>query len=71
MDSLNHFTEKLIQKNHLDSNQIAICINQLISNEVPSSAKEDFLHALSVKGESPHEIAAFIESFRKLAETQD
>lgn len=67
MYSLKNFTASLNEKTDLDSEQIKFCIDQLVSEKVESSEKENFLISLSAKGETADEISSFIEHFRVLA----
>lgn len=67
MYSLKNFTKSLNEKTDLDSDQINFCIDQLVSEKVESSEKENFLISLSEKGETADEISSFIKHFRLLA----
>jgi anthranilate phosphoribosyltransferase len=52
---------------HLSSAQIAEATALLVDPEVTAAAKADFLRALAKKGETPAEIALFVQQFLKLA----
>ena len=67
MYSLKKFTKSLNEKTDLDSDQIKFCIDQLVSEKVEASEKENFLISLSEKGETADEISSFIKHFRLLA----
>ena len=67
MNSLERFTDLTTRQEQLDYNQIKECTNALISDRVTLLDKENFLTALSTKGESPSEIAHFIKCFKGLA----
>lgn len=64
MESL---TQCLARKEHLSSAQIAEATALLVDPEVTAAAKADFLRALAKKGETPAEIALFVQQFLKLA----
>ncbi len=67
METLQYFTNLLLQKKELANDQIKICTQHLVSEKVNDTLKENFLSALSLKEESPLEIASFVKSFRKLS----
>lgn len=67
MDSLKNFTSTLIERKNLDPDQVKFCIDQLTSEKVDFSEKENFLISLSQKGETVQEISSFIDYFRTLA----
>ncbi|MFN0080347.1 MAG: anthranilate phosphoribosyltransferase [Prosthecobacter sp.] len=52
---------------NLTAAQITLAAAQLVDPAVESVAKADFLRALAKKGETPAEIAAFVQEFLKLA----
>lgn len=52
---------------HLDEAQIADAAAQLVDPTVTAATKADFLRALAKKGETPAEIAMFVQEFLKLA----
>ena len=52
MDSLNELTQQLKNHQSLSREEIELCINSLISEQVLCSEKEAFLTALSAKGET-------------------
>lgn len=60
-------TRQLLEKTNLDATQIATAAAQLVDPAVESVQKADFLRALAKKGETPAEIAAFVNEFLKLA----
>lgn len=60
-------TRQLLDKTNLDTAQIAAAAAQLVDPAVDSVPKADFLRALAQKGETPAEIAAFVNEFLKLA----
>ncbi len=64
MESL---TQALTRKDHLNSAQIAEATALLVDPEITAAAKADFLRALAKKGETPAEIALFVQEFLKLA----
>jgi anthranilate phosphoribosyltransferase len=64
MESLTH---QLLSKTNLTDAQIAEAAAHLVDPAIESAAKADFLRALAKKGETPAEIAAFVNEFLKLA----
>ncbi len=64
MESL---TQGLTAKTHLNAAQIAEAATQLVDPTVTAAAKADFLRALAKKGETPAEIAMFVQEFLRLA----
>ncbi len=64
MESL---TQALTRKDHLNSAQIAEATALLVDPEITAAAKAGFLRALAKKGETPAEIALFVQEFLKLA----
>lgn len=60
-------TRQLLDQTNLDATQIATAAAQLVDPAVESVQKADFLRALAKKGETPAEIAAFVNEFLKLA----
>ena len=64
MESLTH---QLLSKTNLADAQIAEAAAHLVDPAIESAAKADFLRALAQKGETPAEIAAFVNEFLKLA----
>jgi anthranilate phosphoribosyltransferase len=64
MESLTH---QLLSKTNLNSAQIAEAAAHLVDPAIESAVKADFLRALAQKGETPAEIAAFVNEFLKLA----
>lgn len=60
-------TRQLLDQTNLDATQIATAAAQLVDPAVESAQKADFLRALAKKGETPAEIAAFVNEFLKLA----
>ncbi|WP_377165754.1 anthranilate phosphoribosyltransferase [Prosthecobacter fluviatilis] len=57
----------MARKTHLSSAQIAEATALLVDPEVTAAAKAGFLRALAKKGETPAEIALFVQEFLKLA----
>jgi anthranilate phosphoribosyltransferase len=57
-------TDLLKQRNELSSEQVAEAIGQLIDESVSAEDKADFLAALTTKGETENEIAAFARELR-------
>jgi anthranilate phosphoribosyltransferase len=55
---LNIFKQQLAQSVHLNDEQIAAAVNQLVDEAVPTEQKADFLCSLAVKRETTAEIAA-------------
>jgi len=64
MESL---TTQLLSKTNLADAQIAEAAAALVDPALESTVKADFLRALAKKGETPAEIAAFVNEFLKLA----
>ncbi len=64
MESL---TRQLLSKTNLDNAQIVAAAAGLVNPTLSSTVKADFLRALSKKGETPAEIAAFVREFLRLA----
>ncbi|HRH96725.1 MAG TPA: anthranilate phosphoribosyltransferase [Prosthecobacter sp.] len=60
-------TNQLLSKTNLNDAQIAAAAAALVDPAVSSAVKADFLRALAKKGETPAEIAAFVQAFLKLA----
>ena len=67
MQAIEELTQIAVAGTDLDSGQAARAAALLASPEVDPSAKKDFLIALSDKGESAVEVAAFASIFRELA----
>ena len=67
MESLKKFTDLLVKKENLVSEQVRSCIDLLVSDKVGLTDKECFLSALAQKGETVQEITSFINYFRELA----
>jgi anthranilate phosphoribosyltransferase len=61
---LNVLTEQLGRGQNLSVEQVEAALQQLIAEEQPVSAKADFLAALTRKGETVEEIAAFARRLR-------
>ncbi|MBK8095274.1 MAG: anthranilate phosphoribosyltransferase [Verrucomicrobiaceae bacterium] len=59
--------QQLSAKKNLDSEQVRSAASQLVDPARPAAEKADFLRALAKKGETPAEIAAFVEEFLQLA----
>ena len=60
-------TQHLLSGAHLAADQIAFAAAALMDEAPSATEKAGFLRALSRKGESPAEIAGFVEEFMKLA----
>jgi len=60
-------TNQLHSKTDLNNTQIAAAAAGLVDPTLASGVKADFLRALAKKGETPTEIAAFVQEFLKLA----
>ncbi len=60
-------TNQLHSKTDLNNTQIAEAAACLVDPALASGVKADFLRALAKKGETPTEIAAFVQEFLKLA----
>jgi anthranilate phosphoribosyltransferase len=60
-------TRQLLEHTPLDAAQITAAASQLVDPAIESALKADFLRALAKKGETPSEIAAFVNEFLKLA----
>ncbi len=60
-------TSQLLSKSNLNAAQIAEAAAALVDPALESKVKADFLRALAQKGETPAEIAAFVQEFLKLA----
>ena len=60
-------TESLKSGNDLSQSQVAMAAEALLNENDAIATKTEFLKALSEKGETPAEIAAFVESFLKHA----
>ena len=60
-------TQNLQQGFNLAEEELISCIQEIISESTPLNTKQDFLKALSIKGESDLELATFVREFRKMA----
>ena len=60
-------TELLESGNNLSQSQIAMAAEALLEENDDTATKTEFLKALSAKGETPAEIATFVEAFLKHA----
>ncbi len=60
MDALIHHLEA---KQDLSSREVEVAADLLLDAAVPDAKKEHLLEALSNKGETPGEIAGFVEAF--------
>lgn len=67
MSRLKEITAQLAQAIELRPEQIEAAAAALSSSEVPDGDKADFLTALSAKGETAGEVAAFAQAFRARA----
>ena len=57
----------LSEKQNLTSHQVGVAADILLDSAVPDEKKERLLEALALKGETPDEIAGFVEAFLKQA----
>lgn len=64
MDALIHHLER---KQELSAREIEVAVSLLLDSAAPDAKKEHLLHALSLKGETPAEIAGFVEAFLEQA----
>jgi len=60
-------TDTLRAQQELSSEEIRAAADALLNEEIPVAAKADFLRAFSGKGETPLEIAGFVEAFLERA----
>jgi len=67
MPILYELTAQLLDKRELSAEQVEAAAAALEVSDVPDSTKADFLRALSEKGETAEEIAAFAQAFRRRA----
>lgn len=67
MATLNELTGLLTAGTHLTPTQVEIAAAALASSEPPDADKAAFLTALADKGETPGEVAAFAQAFRRRA----
>jgi anthranilate phosphoribosyltransferase len=67
MDSIRELISLLREKKNLDPNQIRFGVDQLVSDKVDFSDKENFLTCLAIKGETIEEIASFTSYFQEIA----
>jgi anthranilate phosphoribosyltransferase len=68
---LKHLIATLNDRTDLTDGQVAEAVAALIREDVPVAEKSDFLIALSAKGETPAEIAAFVRQLRSLSITPE
>ncbi|MEO6036675.1 MAG: anthranilate phosphoribosyltransferase [Verrucomicrobiota bacterium] len=61
---LKFLTNQLCNAISLTDEQVATAVGQLVEENIPAQAKADFLTALSKKGETVEEIAAFVRELR-------
>lgn len=64
MDALIHHLE---EKQDLTTREVQVAVDLLLDPAAPDEKKERLLEALSKKGETPHEIAGFVEAFLEQA----
>lgn len=64
MDALIHHLE---EKQELSPREVEVAVELLLDPAAPDSKKERLLEALSAKGETPGEIAGFVEAFLQQA----
>ena len=67
MDSIRELISLLREKKNLDTNQIRFGVDQLVSDKVDFSDKENFLTCLAIKGETIEEIASFTSYIQEIA----
>ena len=67
MQEIEQLTNTLLDKEDLNSGQAVFAASLMASPQVDLAAKQAFLIALSDKGETATEVAAFAAAFRKLA----
>ena len=67
MAALNELTTKLISRSDLSGDEVQAAVTLLSSMAEGDANKAAFLTALSVKGETPGELAGFATAFRSLA----
>lgn len=67
MQAIEEFTKKAADRQNLSFEEAQLMANTLASSSINSDAKEDFLIALSDKGETAVEVAAFASTFRSMA----
>ena len=67
MAAMKALSEQLGAGKNLKTQQVAEAAAFLLDASAPSTAKADFLRALADKGETPDEIASFVQEFLKLA----
>ena len=64
MSELSALTDRLTARHDLAAGEVEIAAAQLAAPEVSDEAKAAFLTALSAKGETAAEVAAFARAFR-------
>lgn len=64
---MKNLTAQLHENSDLDPAQVELAAQQLLDEGIEPAVKADFLKALAAKGESPAEIAAFVDSFLQRA----
>ncbi len=64
---LREYTRQLAAAEPLADGQVETAVEQLVDESVPVEVKANFLSALSRKGETPSEIAAFVRELRAKA----
>ena len=62
-ESLSFLTEQLKLGTALERSQVESAAALILDESIPASSKGDFLKALAAKGETPEEIAAFVDAF--------
>ena len=67
MQEIEQLTNTLLDKEDLNSGQAVVAASLMASPQVDLAAKQAFLIALSDKGETATEVAAFAAAFRELA----
>lgn len=66
-ETLSFLTEQLKLGTALDRNQVDTATGEILDDKINTDAKANFLKSLAEKGETPVEIAAFVECFLERA----
>ncbi len=62
-EALSYLTEQLKLGTALDRRQVETAATLILDEDIDTPAKADFLKALAAKGETPEEIASFVDCF--------
>lgn len=65
--ALSDLNEQLKQGSPLDRTQVGVAVAAILDESLDPAGKAEFLKALAAKGESPDEIAAFVDAFLERA----